>query len=110
VRDLAENSLAQVEVMLAAVDRAGSASEELADTLEHGIRQLRAWRQQFTALSPPGHLTRQHGEVEMVLKELGGLAGLMRSRQSNPPSGAIHARLSSMHDELARVLSDADVF
>ncbi len=110
VRDLAENSLAQVEVMLAAADRAGFASEESADTLEHGIRQLRAWRQQFTALSPPGNLTRQHGAVEMVLKELGGIAGLMRSRQSKPSSGAIHARLSSMHDELARVLSDADGF
>jgi hypothetical protein len=110
VRDLAENSLAQVEVMLAAADRAGSASEESTDTLEYGIRQLRAWRQQFTALSPPGNLARQHREVELVLKELGGIASLMRSPQSKPPSGAIHARLSAMHDELARVLSDADVF
>lgn len=110
VRDLAENSLAQVEVMLAAADRAGTASEESADTLEYGIRQLRAWRQQFTALSPPGNLARQHREVELALKELGGIASLMRSPQSKPPSGAIHARLSAMHDELARVLSDADVF
>ena len=111
VRDLAENSLAQVEVMLAAADREGSAaSEESADTFEYGIRQLRAWRQQFTALSPPGNLTRQHREVELVLKELGGIASLMRSPQSKPTSGAIHARLSVMHGELARVLSDADVF
>lgn len=110
VRDLAENSLAQVEVMLAAADRAGPASEESADTLEYGVRQLRDWRQQFTALSPPGNLTRQHREVEMVLKELGGIARLMRSPQSKPPSGAIHDRLSAMHAGLERVLSDADGF
>ena len=110
VRDLAENSLAQVEVMLAAADRAGPASEESADTFEYGVRQLRDWRQQFTALSPPGNLTRQHREVEMVLKELGGIARLMRSPQSKPPSGAIHDRLSAMHAGLERVLSDADGF
>ena len=109
-RDLAENSLAQVEVMLTVVDQAGTAREESADTLEYGIRQLRAWRQQFTALSPPGNLTRQHRDVEMVLKELGGIAHLMRSPQSKPPSGAIRDRLSAMHAGLERVLSDADVF
>jgi len=108
VRDLAENSLAQVEVMLAEVDRAGSTREESADTLDYGIRQLRVWRQQFTVLSPPETLARLHREVEFVLKELGGLAGLMRSPQSTPPLGAIHARLSVMHDELVRIFSDAD--
>jgi hypothetical protein len=110
VRDLAENSLAQVEVMLAVIDRAGTASEESADTFEYGIRQLRAWRQQFTTLSPPGSLARQHRQVEMVLKELGGIAGLMRSPQSKPPSGAIRDRLSALHAGLERVLSDADGF
>ena len=109
-RDLAENSLAQVEVMLTVVDQAGAATEESADTLDYGIRQLRAWRQQFTALSPPGNLMRQHREVELVLKEMGGIASLMRSPQSKPPSGAIRDRLSAMHAGLERVLSDADGF
>ena len=108
VRDLAENSLAQVEVMLTTVDRAGVASEESASTLEYGIRQLRVWRRQYAALSPPGNLTRQHREVEMVLKELGGIASVMRSPQSKPPSGVIRDHLSSMHAELDRVLSEAD--
>lgn len=108
VRDLTENSLAQVEVMLTVIDGAGTASEESADTIEYGIRQLRAWHQQFTTLSPPGNLTRQHREVEMVLKELGGIARLMRSPQSKPPSGSIRDRLSTMHAGLERVLSDAD--
>ena len=110
VRDLAENSLAQAEVMLTTVDRAGVASEESADTLEYGIRQLRVWRQQFTAIAPPESLIRQHGEVEMVLKELGGIARLIQSPQSKPPSGAIRDRLASMHASLDRVLSDADGF
>lgn len=110
VRDLAENSLAQVEVMVTVVDQAGTASEESVDTLEYGIRQLRAWRQQFAAIAPPGGLTRQHGEVEMVLKELGGIARLIQSPQSKPPSGAIRDRLLAMHAGLERVLSDADGF
>ncbi|TAL09568.1 MAG: hypothetical protein EPO02_09765 [Nitrospirae bacterium] len=108
VRDLAENSLAQVEVMLAVTERAGPASEESADTLEHGIRQLRAWKQQFTALSPPRGLARQHSEVDLVLTELGGIARLMRARQLNPTPGAIRDRMAAMHDTLTKTLNDAD--
>ena len=110
VRDLAENSLAQVEVMLVAADRAGSASEDSADRLEYGIRQLRDWRRQFTALAPPPDLEKQHRDVELALTELGGIAHLMRSAKSKPASGAIRNRLSAMHEELARTLNEAEVF
>src|SRR5438552_5218577 len=47
VRDLAKNSLAQVEAMLAAVDREGERrTGEVADTLEHGLRRLLTWQRQ----------------------------------------------------------------
>ena len=110
VRDLAENSLAQVEVMLVAADRAGSASEDSAETLEYGIRQLRDWRRQFTALAPPPDMEKQHRDVELALTELGGIAHLMRSAKSKPASDAIRNRLSAMHEELARTLNEAEMF
>ncbi|TRZ99408.1 MAG: hypothetical protein D4R81_09325 [Nitrospiraceae bacterium] len=110
VRDLAENSLAQVEVMLAATDRVGQASKESADTLNYGMRQLRACRRQFATLAPPQDLARQHGEVGMVMTELEGIARVMRSPQSKPASGAIRDRLSVMHEKLALVLNEAEAF
>src|SRR3989442_15478064 len=63
IRDVAENSLAQVEAMLAAVDRSVRRTGEVADTLDHGIRQLETWQRQFVALSPPQAFQNQIGRA-----------------------------------------------
>ena len=110
VRDLAENSLAQVEVMLASADREGAMNGELVETLDYGTRRLYAWRQQFAALTPPATLTSQHQKVGRILVELGHIAQAIPSHHPNTGSSALRNSLSLMHEELALVLNNADAY
>ena len=110
VRDIAENSLAQVEVMLAATDRERAMNGELVETLDHGMRQLQDWRQQFVALTPPAVLTSQHQKVGRFMVELGRIAQAIRPQPAGTSAGAIRDRLVLIHEELALVLNDADSF
>ena len=108
VRDLAENSLAQVEVMLAAVDRSERRTGELADTLDHGIRRLQTWQREFAALTPPQAFQNQHAEVGRFLTELKSMAHAIRSSETIAPSHPVRHRLTVVHDRLAQVLNTVD--
>jgi len=109
VRDLAKNSLAQVEAMLAAVDREGERrTGEVADTLEHGLRRLLTWQRQFAALTPPQAFQSQHDEVGRLLTELKNMAQAIRSSQTIAPSHPVRHRLTVVHDRLAQVLNTDD--
>ena len=110
VRDLAENSLAQVEVMLAAADRERAMNGELVEALNYGMRQLQDWRQQLAALMPPATLASQHRKVGRIVVELGHIAQAIRPKPAGMNSNAIQDRLSLMHEELAQVLNNADTF
>jgi hypothetical protein len=105
VRDLAKNSLAQVEAMLAAVDRSERRTGEVADTLDHGLRQLQTWQRQFAALTPPQAFQSQHDEVGRLLTELKSMAHAIRSSQTIAPSHPVRHRLTMVHDRLAQVLN-----
>ena len=108
IRDVAENSLAQVEAMLAAVDRSVRRTGEVADTLDHGIRRLEIWQRQFVALSPPQAFQTQHHEVGRLLTELMSLAHALRSSQTIEPSHPVRHRLTVVHDRLAQMLNTVD--
>jgi hypothetical protein len=108
VRDLAENSLAQVEAMLTAVDRSERRTGEVADTLDHGIRRLQTWQRQFAALTPPPAFQSQHDEVGRLLTELKSMARAIRSSQTITPSHPVRHRLTVVHDRLAQVLNTVD--
>ena len=108
VRDLAENSLAQVEAMLATVDRSKRRTGELADTLDQGVLRLQVWQRQFAALTPPQKLQNQHHEVERLLTELRSMAHAIRSSRTIAPSHPVRHRLTVVHDRLAQVLQTAD--
>jgi len=108
IRDLAENSLAQVEVMLAAVDRSERRTGEVADTLDHGIRRLQTWQRQFAALTPPQAFQNQHDEVGRLLTEFKSMAHAIRSSQTIAPSHPVRHRLTVVHDRLAQVLNTVD--
>jgi len=108
VRDLAENSLAQVEAMLTAVDRSKHRTGELADTLDQGILRLQVWQRQFAALTPPQTLQNQHREVERLLTELRSMAHAIRSSQTIEPSHPVRRRLTVAHDRLEQVLKTVD--
>jgi len=105
IRELAENSLAQVELMLAAVDRSERRTGEVADTLDRGIRRLQTWQRQFAALTPPQAFQSQHDEVGRLLTELMSVADALRSSQTIAPSHPVRHRLTVVHDRLAQVLN-----
>jgi tetratricopeptide (TPR) repeat protein len=107
VRDLAENSLAQVEVMAAATDK-GMRTGERSETVEYGTRRLSMWRRQFLTLTPPQALQEQHREIGRLLTDLGRIAQTLQSLQADPASDATRARLLTVHDHLTQVLNDAD--
>src|SRR5207247_3887924 len=70
IRELAENSLAEVEAMLAVVDRSERRTGEVADTLDRGIRRLQTCQRQFAALTTPQALQREHEEVDRLWTEM----------------------------------------
>jgi len=108
IRDLAKNSLAQVEAMLVAVDRSERRTGEVADTLDHGLRQLQTWQRQFAALTPPQAFQSQHDEVGRLLMELKRVAHVIRSVDSIAPSHPVRHRLTVVHDRLAQVLNTVE--
>src|SRR5439155_1787066 len=108
IRELAENSLAQVEAMLAAVDRSERRTGEVADTLDRGIRRLQTWQRQFAALTPPQAFQSQHDEVGRLLTELRSMAQGISSAQPIAPSHPVRHRLTVVHDRLAQVLNTVE--
>jgi len=108
VRELAENSLAEVVAMLAAVDQSGRRTGEVAGTLDHGMRRLESWQQQFIALTPPQAFQNQHHEVGRLMTELMSLAHAIRSSQTIEPSHPVRHRLTLVHDRLEQVLNTVD--
>ena len=101
---LAENSLAQVEGMLAAVDRRERQTGDVADTLDPGIRRLQIWQRQFAALMPPQAFQDQHREVGRLLAELMSMAQAIRSSWTIAPSHPVRHRLTVVRDRLEQVL------
>lgn len=108
IRDLVENSLAQVEGMLAAADRKGMERGEMAKTLEDGTRKLHEWQRQFVALKPPQALRDRHREIDELLTECDDIAQTLRSSRANTSAEALRKRLSAMRIRLEQVLNEAE--
>jgi hypothetical protein len=108
VRDLAENSLAQVEVMLAAIGQKDRTAEDRAETLDFGIRRLNTWQRKFADLAPPQAYEEGHHEVEQVLADLGRMAGSLPSVQTALTSRLASERLAEIHARLEHILEDLD--
>jgi hypothetical protein len=107
-RELADNSLAQIEAMLTAADRKGMESGKLAEILEHGTGRLQAWQRQFAALQPPPALGDRHREIVRLFAELDNIALTLQFSQTKPASNALRERLSAVRARLAQVLTEAD--
>jgi hypothetical protein len=107
-RELAENSLAQVEVMLTAADQKDMEPSELTETLEYGTRRLQAWQHQFAEMQPPQAFGDRHREIEQLFAELDDIARTLRFSQVKPASNALRERLSTVRVHLEQVLNEAE--
>ena len=107
-RELAENSLAQVEVMLTAADRKDIEPGELTETLEYGTERLQAWQRQFAEMKPPQALGDRHREIVQLFAELDNIALTLQFSRAKPASNALRERLSTVRVLFEQVLSDAE--
>jgi hypothetical protein len=115
LRDISENSLAQVEVMLAAVQRNDLPSADLTETIEYGMRQIEARHRRFTALKPPSVYEDRHHEIAQILADLGGIARDIRAMDLSSGQMALRIRLASerlseMHALLEGVMDAVEEF
>jgi hypothetical protein len=108
LRDLAENSLAQVEVMVAASGRAGPPSPQRTETLNSGIRNLRQWQGRYGALTPPPEYEEEHRAIGRILADLAGLGQGLPAPQTERTIRLATDRLAKIHADLEGVLSDVD--
>jgi hypothetical protein len=106
LRDLAESSLAQVEVMLAAVRRQDNRAAGLGEVLEYGMRQTLSRQRRFEALTPPPALEENHHEVKRILADLTGLAKELHEQAPMTPlaSRLASERLAQIHARIDEVM------
>ena len=115
VWDIADNSLAQVEVMLAAVQRQDLSTSDRIDALDYGMRQLQKRQRRFVALSPPARYEESHHEIGQILADLTSLARNLRaidlpSQQAALMTRLASERLSEIQARLEEIMDVAMVF
>lgn len=106
VRDIAENSLAQVEVMLAAVRGQGRKNAGLVEALDYGMRQIQSRQRRFDTLSPPPVFEESHHEIRQILADLTGLAKELHEQSPMTPltSRLASERLAQVHARLEGIM------
>lgn len=112
VRDIAETTMAQVEVMLGAVRRKDLKSMAVGETLDYGMRQIENRQRRFDTLSPPHVFEESHHEIRQILADLAGLAKELHDPSSVTPLTARLAsdRLAQIHTRLEGVMDVVDSY
>lgn len=108
LRDLAENSLAQVEVMVVASRRTGPSSPHRTESLDYGIRNLRRWQGRYNALTPPSDFQEEHRAVGQILADLASLGRGLPAPQTERTTRLANDRLEKIHADLERILGSVD--
>jgi hypothetical protein len=108
LRDLAENSLAQVEVMVAASGGSGLSSTHRTETLDYGIRNLRRWQGVYDTLKPPPEYEEHHRAVGRILADLTSLGRSLPAPQTERTIRLSTDRLAKIHADLEGVLGSVD--
>jgi hypothetical protein len=108
VRELGEDAMAQVAVIVNAIDGQVLTEFALKDVLEYGLRMTRADLKHLQRLVPPERYQDKQDEIVQVVAELQRLAQELRVMQIQPPAGTLQERLSSIEARLEKALSAVD--
>ncbi len=108
LRDLAENSLAQVEVMVAASAGSGPASTHRTESLDYGIRNLRRWQGLYDTLAPSPDYEEHHRAIGGILADLAGVGRGLPAPQTERTIRLVTDRLAKIHADLEGILGSAD--
>jgi hypothetical protein len=108
VRELGEDAMAQVAVIVNAIDGQVLTEFALKDVLEYGLRMTRADLKQLQRLIPPERYQDKQDEIVQVVAELQRLAQELRVVQIQPAAGLLKERLGSIEARLEKALSAVD--
>jgi hypothetical protein len=108
VRDLGEDAMAQVAVIVNAIDGQVLTEFALNDVLAYGLRMTKADLKQLQRLVPPERYQEKQDGIIQVVAELQRLAQELSVVQVQPPAGVLQSRLSGIEARLEKALSAVD--
>ena len=108
VRELAEDALAQVVVVINAIDGQVLTEFALQDVLGYGLQQTRADLRRLQRLTPPDAYQSKQQDVIQAVSDLERLAKDLNMLRMQPPPGMLHERLSAIEGRLEEALHAVD--
>ena len=105
VYDLSEDAVAQVEVMVNAIEGQILTQFSLREVLAYGERAVQADLQRLKRLSVPAVYQGQHHEILGVVGELVRLARELKNAKMQPPAAELQDRLAAIRARLDEALS-----
>jgi hypothetical protein len=108
VRELAEDAMAQVVVVINAIEGQVLTEFALKDVLGYGLQQTRADLKRLQRLTPPdAYQSKQHDVVQAVA-DLERLAKELSMLRMQPPAGMLQERLADIETRLEETLHAVD--
>ena len=100
IRELTDDAVAQVVVVVNAVEGQVLTEFELKDVLAYGLQQTRADLKRMQRLRPPAMYREKHYDILQAVTELEFLGRELRLARMQPPEGLLQARLARIQGRL----------
>jgi hypothetical protein len=110
VRELTDDAVAQVVVVVNAIEGQVLAEFELKDVLAYGLQQTRADLKRIQRLRPPAMYREKHHDILQAVTELELLGRELRLARMQPPEGLLQERLARIQGRLEEALLAIDRF
>ena len=108
VRELGEDALAQVVVVVNAIEGQVLTEFALTDVLGYGLQQTRADLKRLQRLTPPDAYQSKQHDVILAVAELERLAKALSMLRMQPPAGILQESLSAIETRLEEALHAVD--
>jgi hypothetical protein len=108
VRELGEDAMAQVVVVVNAIEGQVLTEFGLKDVLLYGLQQTRADLKRLQRLTPPDAYQLKQHDVIQVVADLERLAKELSLLRMQPPAGMLQAHLSAIETRLEEALHAVD--
>jgi hypothetical protein len=110
VRELTDDAVAQVIVVVNAIEGQVLTEFELKDVLAYGLQQTRADLKRIQRLRPPAMYRERHRDILQAVMELELLGRELRLARMQPPEGLLRERLARIQGSLEEALLAIEKF
>jgi hypothetical protein len=110
IRELTDDAVAQVVVMVNAIEGQVLTEFELKDVLAYGLRQTRGDLKRIQRLRPPARYQERHNDILQAATELELLGRELRLARIQPPEGLLQERVAGIQGRLEEALLAVDKF